>query len=176
MSSFLVILTFLLLKLFLGYLVLRQEKEHTHRAQWAAKAPYSLTFTPFASLVHTGVLMVLSSSAICLVVPSHIVPPFDNLKGTRFSNPLLWWKEAKKTKCSIIDGLTQHMQSLPRASVPSAALQWSRVKCPVEFSVMMGLFKHWLCLAPWHLATWCYWAREMWWLWLKNWMLYFIYV
>ena len=68
----------------------------------------------------------------------------------------------------------QHMQSLPGASVLSAALQWSGVECPVEFSVMTGLFKHLLCPAPWHLATWCSWALEMWWVWLKNWMLYFV--
>ena len=43
MSSFLVILIFLFLKPFLGDLVLRQESTHTHRAQWAAEAPYSLT-------------------------------------------------------------------------------------------------------------------------------------
>ena len=66
--------------------------------------------------------MVLSSSALRLVEPSHIVPTVDNLKGTRFSNLWLWRKEAKKTKHANIDGLTQHVQSLPGASVLSAAL------------------------------------------------------
>ena len=95
-----------LVKEFLGSLVLSQERHHTQRAQWATKALWSLIFTPLASSVHTGVLMVLSSSALRLVEPSHIVPTVDNLKGTRFSNPWLWWKEAKKTKHANIDGLT----------------------------------------------------------------------
>ena len=111
-----------LVKEFLGSLVLIQERHHTQRAQWATKAPWSLIFTPLASSVHTGVLMVLFCSALRLVDPSHIVPTVDNLKGTRFSNPWLWWKEAKKTKHANIDGLTQHVQSLLGASVLSAAL------------------------------------------------------
>ena len=64
------------------------------------------------------------------------------------------------------------MQSLPVASVLSAAPQWSGVECPVEFPVMTGLFKHLPCPAPWPLTTGCYWALEMWWVWLKNWMLF----
>ena len=35
---------------------------------------------------------------------------------------------------------TQHMQSLPGASVLSAALQRSGVECPVDLSVMAELF------------------------------------
>ena len=81
-----------------------------------------MIFTPLASSVHTGVLMVLFCSALRLVDPSHIVPTVDNLKGIRFSNPWLWRKEAKKTKHVNIDGLTQHVQSLAGASVLSAAL------------------------------------------------------
>ena len=81
-----------------------------------------LDFHPICHSVHTGVLMVLSSSALCLVEPSHIVPTVDNSKGTRFSNPWLWRKEAKKTKHVNIDGLTQHVQSLAGAGVLSAAL------------------------------------------------------
>ena len=161
MSSFLAILTFLLG--IPGWFNPKAGKEHTERAQWAAKAPWSLTFTPFASSVHIGVLMILCSSVLCSGERSHIVPPFDNLKGTRLSNPLLWWKEAKKTKPTTIDGFSQHMQSLPWVSVPSVALQWSGVQCPEEYSVMMGLFKHLPCPASWHLATWRYWALEMWW-------------
>ena len=95
MSSFLAILTFLLVKQFLGGLVLSREKDHTQRGQWATKAPWSLIFTPFAGSVHTGVLMVLCSSALCLVEPKHIVPPVVNLKGARFSNPFFQWKQAK---------------------------------------------------------------------------------
>ena len=121
-SSFLAILTFLLVKQFLGSLVLSREEDHTQRGQWASKAPWSLIFTPLASSVHTGVLMVLSFSALPLVEPSHIVPPANNLKGTRFWNPWLWWKEAKQTKHANINGLTQHVQSLPGARVPSATL------------------------------------------------------
>ena len=81
-----------------------------------------LDFHPICHSVHTGVLMVLSSSALRLVEPSHIVPTVDNLKGTRFSNPWLWRKEAEKTKHVNIDGLTQHLQSLAGAGVLSAAL------------------------------------------------------
>ena len=66
--------------------------------------------------------MVLFCSALRLVEPSHIVPTVDNLKGIRFSNPWLWRKEAKKTKHANINGLTQHTESLPGASVLSAAL------------------------------------------------------
>ena len=98
--------------------------------------------------------------------------PIDNLKGTRFSNPWLWWQEAKKTKCVNTDGFTQHTQSLLGASVLSAALQWSGVECSAEFSVRTGHFKHLLCPIPWHLATWRYWALETWWVWLKNWTLF----
>ena len=54
--------------------------------------------------------------------------------------------------------------------------QGSGVDCPIEFSVVTGRFKYLLCPAPWHLATWRYWALEMWWVWLKKWMLYFIYL
>ena len=86
-----------------------------------------LDFHPICHSVHTGVLMVLSSSALCLVEPSHvepshILPTVDNLKGTRFSNPWLWRKEAKKTKHVNIDGLTQHVQSLAGAGVLSVTL------------------------------------------------------
>ena len=163
------------MKEFLGSLVLSQERHHTVRVQWATKAPWSLILAPFASSVHRG------AHGVMLFIPPLVWAkphddPADNLKGTRFSNPFLWWKEAKRTKRANISGFTQHMQSLPGASALSAAPQWSGVECPVEFSVVMGLFRHLPCPAPWHLATWHYWALETWWVWLKNWMLYFMQV
>ena len=82
-SSFLAILTFLLVKQFLGSLVLSREEDHTQRGQWASKAPWSLIFTPLASSVHTGGLMVLSYSALRLVEPSHTVPLVVNLKDSQ---------------------------------------------------------------------------------------------
>ena len=122
MSSFVAILTFLLVKQPVGSLVLSQGNDHTQRDQWATKAPWSFIFALFASSVHTEVLLVLCSSALLLVESSHIVLPVDNLKSTRFSNLWLWWKEAKKTKCANINGFTQHLLCLPRASIPSEGL------------------------------------------------------
>ena len=138
-----------LLKEFLGSLVLSQERHHTDSSM--SISLWGAWFSPpFATSLHTRVLMVLSCSAICLVEPSHIVPPVDNLKGTRLWNPWLWWKVEKKTKLVNIDGLTQHMQSLPGQVFPHSP-QWSGVECPLELSVMTGLFKHLLC--P-HHGTW----------------------
>ena len=85
-------------------------------------------------------------------------------------------KRSKKDKTCKYRWINTTHAKPPWGKCSPAALQWSGVECPVEFSVMTGLFKHLLCPAPWHLATWCYCALEMWWVWLKNWMLYFIYL
>ena len=132
MPSFVAILAFVLVKQFLGGLVLSQEKDRMQRTQWATKAPWSLIFAHLPAQFTLGSSWCYPS-ALRLGEPSHIVPPADNLRGTRFSNPWLWWQEAKKTKGAKWWIHATHVKP-PWGKCSLCRPQWSGVKCPAEFS------------------------------------------